>query len=94
MPTAYRRADEIQESIVGDRVVLHDRLTETSVVLNPTGTRIWLAFEGSRTPEELSSSLLDLYPALTPEQASADVSGFIDQLVGHRYLLPITSGHG
>jgi hypothetical protein len=93
MSTAYRRADEIQQSIVGDRIVLHDSITDTSLVLNPTGTSIWLACEGSRTPEDLSACLLDLFPDLTPERAFVDVSGFIDQLVAHRYLLPISSAH-
>lgn len=93
MGNAYRRADEIQEATVGDRLVLHDRLTETSLVLNPTGTKIWLAFEGSKTPQELCACLLQFYPTLTPEQASADVSAFIDQLVEHRCLLSISSNH-
>ncbi len=77
----YRRSDRVDETRVGDRVVLFQRDTGSGVVLNPTGSIIWESLESARTPGDLSLVLAGRFPATPAEQISADVSSYLGALI-------------
>ena len=85
-----RRSDRVDETRVGDRVVLYHRDTGSGAVLNPSGSRIWdslmtpascndlverLAREHQSTPRDRIAADVDSYVASLKEQKLIDEQG-------------------
>src|SRR5262245_31519690 len=79
----YRRAPDVDGSVVGERAVLYHRQAGTAVVLNPTGSWLWELLTAFPTPQGLAEQLQAKCPALTGEQAVRDVSTFLEALCQH-----------
>ena len=83
----YRRAPDVDGSVVGERAVLYHRQSGTAVVLNPTGSWLWELLTAFPTPQALAEQLRAKCPALTGEQAVRDVSTFLEELCQHGMVL-------
>ncbi|BCM90438.1 hypothetical protein IAD21_02291 [Abditibacteriota bacterium] len=76
----YERAESVDSSLAGDRVVLYERQSRSAIVLNPTGTHLWQTLSLPQTALQLRDALCALYPTLDAEQASRDVETFLNDL--------------
>ena len=74
-----RRADVTFE-IVDDRAVLVDPEGVEVVVLNPVGTIVWEALDGTRDAEAIAGHVVDRVPDAPGEQIVRDVALFLDEL--------------
>jgi hypothetical protein len=86
--SAYARSEQVEASAVGDRVVLYHRLSRSALVLNPTGSWLWERLASPASPQELTATLRDRFPALSPDDALRDVSFFLDELTRHGAIVP------
>ena len=77
----FRRSSKVDETRVGDRVVLYHRDTGSGVVLNPTGSMIWDALATPRSAADLADNLASRYPGIGPEKISADVNTYVEALL-------------
>lgn len=77
----FRRSNRVDETRVGDRVVLYHRDTGSGVVLNPTGSIIWDALAAPQSAADLADDLSARYPALGREKISADVGTYVESLL-------------
>jgi hypothetical protein len=84
---SYRRPHNVEESKVGDRVVLYHCDSREAVVLNPTGSWLWQLLATSQTKPTLAEQLQSRFPSLKDEQAMSDTSAFLDDLLEHGMLV-------
>lgn len=77
----FCRSSKVDETRVGDRVVLYHRDTGSGVVLNPTGSMIWDALATPRSAADLADNLAARYPGVVPEKISADVKTYVESLL-------------
>lgn len=77
----FRRSNRVDETRVGDRVVLYHRDTGSGVVLNPTGSIIWDALASPRSTADLAGDLAARYPGMTSEKIAADVGVYVESLL-------------
>jgi hypothetical protein len=82
----YRRADSVETSPVGDRVVLYEGRSRKAIVLNPTGAWLWQQLSTPRTADELSQQLQAQFPATDGAQIRADVESCLHDLVRQELL--------
>ena len=80
-PARFRRSDRVDETRVGDRVVLYHRDTGSGVVLNPTGSLIWDALASPQSAGQLADHLAAKFPSALPERIATDVGGYVDSLL-------------
>ena len=83
------RRDGVWSSAVHDRAVLYHGDDGKALVLNPTGAVLWDALECPRTPSELAALLVRRFPDLSADRALADVTAFLDRLIGESVLQPV-----
>jgi hypothetical protein len=88
--TPLRRTDGVWSSPVHDRAVLYSWDEGKAIVLNPTGAALWEALESPRTLAELATLLIERFPTLSAERARADVTAFVDRLLGESVLQPLS----
>ena len=79
----YRRSEHVEDSKVGDRLVLYHRESRKALVLNPTGSWLWQLLTTAHTTQTLAEQLRARFPGLSWEQAVSDVSTFLDELLQH-----------
>ena len=84
--TPVRAVDGVRESRVGDRLVLFHARGDKALVLNPTGAWLWSRIAAAPSAERLCALLREQFPAVTDEQARADVRAFLAELQGHGLL--------
>ena len=82
----FRRSDRVDETRVGDQVVLYHRDNGTGVVLNPTGSIIWDSLVAPQSADELARGLTARFPATPAERIAADVGGYLAALVEQRLV--------
>ncbi len=82
----YRRCEEVDDSKVGDRIVLYHRSSRKAVVLNPVGSWLWTCLSAPQTVEALAGKLQNKYSSLTSERAANDVSAFLNDLLQHEII--------
>jgi hypothetical protein len=87
MTKRYRRSSQAEESQVGDRSVLYHRSSRKAVVLNPTGAVIWRSLTTPQTVVTLAEYLRSQFPSVTEDQAKADVSAFLQELLSHELIV-------
>ena len=85
-----RRTEGVWSSPVQDRMVLYSSGDGKAIVLNGTGARLWEALESPCTPSELATVLMERFPRLPVERASADVAKFLERLIGESVLEPVS----
>lgn len=74
------RSDRVDETRVGDRVVLYHRDTGSGVVLNPTGSRIWDALTTPISANDIVERLAREHLATPRERIAADVHSYVASL--------------
>ena len=74
------RSDRVDETRVGDRVVLYHRDTGSGVVLNPAGSRIWDSLTVPASADDLAERLAREHRAVPREQIAADVATYVNSL--------------
>ena len=79
----YRRSELVDTSQVGDRVVLYHRESGESLVLNPTGARLWEWLDDTHHFDDLADRLAQENAPVEPEQVMEDVLTFLRQLSQH-----------
>jgi hypothetical protein len=88
--TPLRRTDGVWSSAVHDRAVLYSWNEGKAIVLNATGATLWEALESPRTLSELAALLIERFPTISAERARADVTAFVDRLLGESVLQPLS----
>lgn len=71
----------MDETRVGERVVLYHRDTSSGVVLNPTGSIVWDSLASPSTARQLADSLAARFPGAEPDTIDADVAKYVESLV-------------
>ena len=84
--TTYRRSPAVEETIVGDRVVLYHRLNGAAIVLNPTASILWTKLSSEREPGELEQALLDRFPGVERHRIETDVRSCLVDLENHNLI--------
>jgi Coenzyme PQQ synthesis protein D (PqqD). len=74
------RSDRVDETRVGDRVVLYHRDTGSGVVLNPTGSRIWDSLVTPASADDIIERLSREHRSIPRERIAGDVEGYIASL--------------
>ena len=80
------RSDRVDETRVGDRVVLYHRDTGSGVVLNPSGSRIWDSLATPASASDLVDRLHKEHQAIPRERIAGDVEGYITSLKEQRLI--------
>jgi hypothetical protein len=81
-----RRSENVDETRVGDRVVLYQRDTGSGIVLNPSGSRIWDQLKTPMTPEQLIDALATAHSTIAREKIASDVDAYVTALREQRLL--------
>ena len=79
------RQENLTWQVAGDDVVVLDLKGSVYLKLNGTGRVLWEALVEPRTESELASALVEKY-GIDEQQASSDVSAFLDDLRGRQLL--------
>jgi hypothetical protein len=82
----YRRSPAVEETTVGERIVLYHRVTGSAIVLNPTASLLWRELDRECNHADLVKSLHDGYPQVSESQIDADVTSCLADLVGHQLI--------
>lgn len=85
-PLTYRRCASVDTSAVSDRVILFERGSRRTLVLNPTGSALWHELASPRTPDELANWLQSRFPTLNPEQTRRDVETYLSELLNQQLI--------
>lgn len=80
------RSDRVDETRVGDRVVLYHRDTGSGVVLNPAGSRIWESLETPASANDLVERLAMLHLAIPRDRIAEDVASYVNSLKEQRLI--------
>ena len=82
----FRRSTRVDETRVGDRVVLYQRDAGSGVVLNPAGSLVWDSLSTPRSHEELVAQLSAKFPSVARARIESDVAAYIDSLLAHSLI--------
>jgi hypothetical protein len=74
------RSDRVDETRVGDRVVLYHRDTGSGVVLNPAGSRIWDSLATPASANALVERLARENLTVPRDRIAADVATYVASL--------------
>lgn len=74
------RSDRVDETRVGDRVVLYHRDTGSGVVLNPAGSRIWDSLTTPASANDLVERLAREHLAVPRDRIAEDVAIYVTSL--------------
>lgn len=75
-----RRSDRIDETRIGDRLVLYHRDTGAGIVLNPVGSLVWETLAKPHAPDEIVDFLTQRYAGVARERVSEDVMAYVESL--------------
>jgi Coenzyme PQQ synthesis protein D (PqqD) len=77
---ALARRDEVTYEVVDDRAVLVDPEGVEIIVLNPVGTLVWQALDGTRDQAEVVAHVLTQVTGATEQEVDRDVTRFLAEL--------------
>ncbi len=81
-----RRSDRVDETRVGDRVVLYHRDTGAGIVLNPSGSRIWDSLESPASASDIVDKLAREHSAIPRDRIATDVDTYVSALQEQRLI--------
>jgi len=79
-PPTHRRSDRVDETRIGDRLVLYHRGTGAGIVLNPAGSLVWEALANPQTTDQIVDVLTSRYAGVSREQITQDVVTYVRSL--------------
>ncbi|HEX6576145.1 MAG TPA: PqqD family protein [Gemmatimonadaceae bacterium] len=82
----YRRSLAVDETPVGERVVLYHRVSGSAIVLNPSASLLWRALEHEHSTASLTASLQKKFPSVDQSRIEADVMSCLDDLASHQLV--------
>ncbi len=80
------RSDRVDETRVGDRVVLYQRDSGSGVVLNPAGSRIWDSLTTPASASDLIERLAKQHLAIPRARIAADVGTYVSSLIEQKLI--------
>lgn len=88
----YARSPQTETSYVGDRVVVYERSSRKSLVLNPTGAQLWKSLSKPHSIEQLVEVLILDDPSLDSQSVVADVKQYVEELFQHGAVSVVDAG--
>lgn len=85
--SCFRRSEEIDVSVAGDRAILYHRRAQRAIVLNPTGTLLWELLVSPQTFEELTQPLQLHFPQIEASLLHRDIEKYLHELVEQEAIL-------
>lgn len=82
----YLRSPAVDETPVGERVVLYHRVSGSAIVLNPSASLLWKELEHRGDLSNLAEALQKKFPSADRAQIEADVRSCMDDLVSHQLV--------
>lgn len=82
----YVQSPNADATMAGDRAAIYNRKTQSAITLNPSGTMLWNSLTVAQDADELTRSLVQRFPKVSPDDARRDVDAFLAELVGHQLL--------
>ena len=91
VPDVVRRAPGCTTERVGDRVLLLDAHAQHLTTLNPVGSVVWDALDGTRGVEQIIDEVTGHLAAPAPSASAirADVEEFLAALFRHGLVVPV-----
>lgn len=86
MQARFRRSPAVEETTVGERIVLYHRVSGSAIVLNPTASLLWKALAHDRNVAELQSILSEQFPSIEHARIEADVASCLQDLSKHQLV--------
>jgi hypothetical protein len=80
------RSDRVDETRIGDRLVLYHRDTGAGIVLNPVGSLVWETLANPRSTDEIVHFLTQRYESIARERVSEDVAAYVGSLRGQSLI--------
>ena len=82
----FRRSTRVDETRVGDRVVLYHRDAGSGIVLNPAGSTIWDSLSRPRSQDELVVQLATRFPSVPRARIESDIAAYIESLLAQSLI--------
>lgn len=82
----YRRSPAVDETSVGERLVLYHRVSGSAVVLNPAASLLWKALADAADPAALADALQKRFPFVDHSRVKADVKSCLDDFASHQLV--------
>lgn len=83
----YRRSGNVDETRIGDRIVLYHRDSGNGIVLNPSGTIIWDTLVSPKSAAELGEKLLSRFAGADIARVTDDVDSYLASLMSQGLLI-------
>jgi hypothetical protein len=74
------RSPEVTYEVVDGRAILIDAKGTELITLNPVGTMVWDALDGTRDAGAVADHLLPSLEGVTKEQLESDVAKFLGEM--------------
>jgi outer membrane protein assembly factor BamB len=85
--TYFAKSTAIAARMLGDETIIMSTVDSTIFMLNPTGTVIWNAADGTTPLSRIIEEKVCVEFDVPIEQASADAQDFVDELAEHGVLV-------
>jgi hypothetical protein len=85
----FRRSPEVEETRVGDRIVLYHPQSGNSVVLNPTATILWDELRADTDIHQLSTELSTRFNNIDHDTIFDDVRVCLEELRNEQLIQQI-----
>lgn len=89
-PASYCRGAAVDASVVSDRVILFERESRRTVVLNPTGTALWDLLVVPQSTQDLAAHLQARFSTVSPEQVRGDVEAYLDEMLKYQFIQAVS----
>jgi hypothetical protein len=86
----FRRSPAVEETHVGDRVVLYHRESGNAIVLNPTATILWEQLRTDAGVQQLAAQLSSRFADIDDDKIAEDVRVCLEELETERLIQPVT----
>jgi len=78
--TTPKRSSRVTYEIVDDQAILIDGEGRELITLNPVGTLVWVALDGTVTEQGLVEILASRFPEVERRRLAADIDTFLSEL--------------
>lgn len=82
----YRRSPAVDETPVGERIVLYHRVSGSAIVLNPTASLLWKELEHEGDSAGLAATLQKKFPSVDQSRIESDVATCLTDLASHQLV--------